>query len=200
MIPFPELLIDTLPEITQEDEIFAGKISQDYNAPIEGLSRLIREVRFYLSEWADDCISKADYQKIFGADVEIRGISITTNKGTIETKSPDIFFFWCYLAIRGIRSKVENDINSANRSERSTEEVFLLELIMLYFSKTSLPKLQQRAAIGLFLVYFKIGNPPLTEQEFKAEKNKGKFLNTQDYKRYLSDNIKSRLKKFQGIY
>jgi hypothetical protein len=190
-----------IPEITPEDEIFACKVLKQYKIPIDSLHLLIRYVRYYLTEWKEewkeDFILQDDFLKIFGPTDEIKEIIIKTDKETVKIKYPDLLFNWCLISIKRLKFRFKKQIKSSNNFIRSHEQSLLLDLILSGLTET-LNKFQQRVVIGMFLVYFKIGNPLMTEQEFEL-KRKESLTETQDYKHYLSDIVKSRLKKIQEI-
>jgi hypothetical protein len=129
--------------LTQEDNLFALRISIDYSIPLQDLEQLMRELRYYL------------------------------NKPTPLKVNADIF--------------------------EETKAAFLFELIIIFFAGTTLKITNKKIALGLFLLHFKIGNPILTESEFLKKKRK-ENLSAQDYKHYLAELVRARLRKFKSIY
>lgn len=72
-----------------------------------------------------------------------------------------------------------------------------LETLIQYLP--SAPKFKKYVIVGLLIVYFKFDSDIMTEQEFELKKEKG-LTEAQDYKHYLYDIVKSRLKKYSKTF
>ena len=189
---------ELFPQITPEDREFALKIIAKFNVPIDEICWLIKEIRYEIPnityEFDDDIKLKSDFQKLFASDTEIEEISITTNKGIIAFKYPDRLFNYFSYAIYRLKMGIEREIKGSDAFYRSVLRDELYNMIMFYFTGTSLGKFQMGVAIGMFLVHFKIykSKPIMSEQEFEANRK----IEAQDYNHYLYDIVKIPLRKF----
>lgn len=191
---------DFFPPITQEDYDFTMQVEKEFDVPFDQLLWFIREIRYDiqddLAEIKDD--SEIAYQimleRLFDSDVKIKEINITTNKGIVKITKSDLFFEYVCNAIQKMQLKLERLLNSESPIFKSMEKDILFHSIISHFAETSLNEFQQRVVIGMFIVHFKLGKPVKTEKEWNEKETE-----SQDYPHYLSDIVKSRLKKFKGI-
>ena len=108
--------IDLLPPITPEDSEFANKVKDEYNnLPYDELCWLIRDIRDTLND--DHSALKKDsrfrdtYNKLFASDVEIKGVTINTNKEDLFIKADSSLFDYFLTQIKKIHNELENKID-----------------------------------------------------------------------------------------
>lgn len=190
---------DFFPPIIAEDYDFALKIKKEYDVPFNELCLLIREIRWSIHDDLSEIKDRSEIvynmllKRVFDSDARILKIDIATNKGSVTITKSDIFFNFFSFVFKSAQYKLHKLLNSENSRNRLYENYFLLYSIFTYFNGTSLNKFQQRVSIGMFLVHFKLGKPVMTEKKFNANPTGHK-----DYKHYLNDIVKSRLKKYLG--
>lgn len=190
---------DFFPPIIGEDNDFALKIKKEYDVPFDELCLLIREIRWSIHDDLSEIKDRSEIvydmllKRVFDSDARILKIDIVTNKGSVSITKSDIFLNLFSFIINRAKYKLQTLLNSENSKNRLFENYFLLHSIFTYFNGTSLNKFQQRVSIGMFLVHFKLGKPVMTEEEFNANPT-----GHTDYKHYLNDIVKSRLKKYLG--
>jgi hypothetical protein len=132
-------------------------------------------------------------QKIFSYDAYIESITIKSNKGTVTLKHSDPYFHKLTTPIYLIKD--EHLLASEKKDKElisSAVEACLKDTILFLMSLKSLNKFQIYVIVGRILVYFNLfrGKALLTEPEYLANPKEA-----QDYKHYLYDIVKSRLKK-----
>ena len=190
------------PAITDEDQEFAVRISKEYKKiPLNEIRRLTSEVRNYIQNGIPgftevDLVSpyKEYVEMLFPSDAEIINLSITTDKGTVKIKNTDSFFKYFTTPIQRMRAKFYKE---QNYLMKILESQVPFDSIRSYMETTPLGAFQKRVVIGMFICHFKIGKHVMTEQEFKTDQEHGENpIETQSYKRYLSDIVKSRLNFF----
>ena len=181
--------------ITQEDHNFALMVNKEYDLPIDELCSLIRNARNDIEYWSlkkfdSNLVSpyKEFAENLFSSDAIIKKICITTNKGIIEINDSDSFFTFFSQPIHKMKSKFEKD---KDYLIKYMTKLGPFDIILSYFNNTSLGEFQKRVAIGMFIIYFKIGKPILTETEWNLKPREAL-----SYKHYLSRIVKDRLKKY----
>ncbi len=188
--------INLLSEITPEDEIFVSKISDEYNISIDELRWLIRDLRDEIQDNITEVrepygdFYKRYSEKLFAPDVEIQGISIKTNKGAIEIKASDPFFYYFANRIQNLKFAFDKHENNSNKKLNKLAKSLPFNKIIIYFFDTLNIPYQRNIAIGMFLAHFDFGIK--TEPDW----NKMKKSPGDDYKHYLSATVSSRLKKY----
>lgn len=196
--------ISLLSAITPEDCEFALQVKNEYNLPEDELNWLIRDIRDTLkdqfSELKEDSRLRDTYDKLFASDVEIKGITINTNKEDIYISSNVSLFDYFLTQINKIHVQFDNTISSQDDylSRWSKQSAFLKT--MIYLSGTSLGPFQRKVVIGMVLVHFRLykGKPLLTESEFKTKQVEGELLGYDSYKHYLVEIVENRLKKYSA--
>ena len=201
--------VSSLPPITPEDHNFALRIKKEYNKKKYNLSFnelcwLIRDVRDTLqegfSELKEDSRLRDTYEKLFASDVEIKGISINTNKGDIKISSTESLFNYFLIQIKKIHSEFDKTLNSEDDflNRMGKQSAFLKTVV--YCDETSLGPFQKKVVIGMFLVHFRLykGKPLLTEPGFKTKQSEGELLGYPSYKHYLVEIVENRLKKYSS--
>ena len=188
--------------LNDNDREFANKIEMAYQVPYNELCQLIKELREeidwdlnaprYLSEFQFDEFS----EKLLASDVQIKEICITTNRGVVRLRKHDLFFDRFLSACQKVIFKISRRFNLIHPYKEPSHPKFENEFgffsIVMFFRKSALKKFQQYVAIGSFLAYFKLSEKPIrTEEEFNDDPNL-----TGDYKHYLYNIVKSRLKKY----
>jgi hypothetical protein len=77
-----------LPQMTEPDKAFALEVHNKYKIPFDDLCRLIAETRNNLYDDFEELKENSDrvqtFNKLFDPEIEIKGVNIVTNKGTIE--------------------------------------------------------------------------------------------------------------------
>jgi hypothetical protein len=194
--------ISLLHPITPEDEVFAMKVKDEYNLPYDELCWLIRDIRDTMND--DYLAVKKDsrfrdtYNELFASDVEIKGITINTNKEDIFIKADSSLFDYFLTQIQKIQSELENKIDDQNHYLPAWSKINALLKTDRYISGTSLGPFQKNVVIGMFLFHFKFykGEQLLTQIEFKTKQDNGELLGYDSYKHYLAEKAERCLKKF----
>lgn len=194
--------ISLLHPITSEDENFAMKVKDEYNLPYDELCWLIRDVRDTLNDdWSavkKDSMFRDTYNKLFASDVEIKGITINTNKENIFISSDTSLFDYFLIQIKKIHSKIENAIDDQDHYLPAWSKIRALLKTDCYISGTSLGPFQKNVVIGMFLFHFRLdkGKPLLSQLEFKSKQEKGELLGYDSYKHYLAEKAQRCFEKF----
>jgi len=192
--------INSLPEITQEDYIFATMLQTEYvKLPFDDLCWLIRDLRDGIQKYQTDfdagmlSMDANFWSKLCANGIEFKSISITSNIGTIElSASHPIFEHYFYPQFEKIRSLHRK----ISESQSKGLKYYLVDLpfnkICRFLNTTQLGEFQIRVITGMFLVYFKLSKtkPLMTVSELAdSPKYPG------NYKRYLSDTVKDWIKR-----
>ncbi len=195
-----------LPAITPQDQEFAQKIVKEFDLSIDEISWLVRDIRNGIETGGIAAECKEDsklrssllhLEKLFAPKVKIKELNITTDRGTVKIKSSDPMFRYFNSPIIRMRRKLEKELKQENDYLNSLSKKTPVNKIFLYFYEaTSLNKNQVFLAIGMLMIHFQLfGNKPLwTEKEFDPDS--GYY----DYKHYLSDRVRRRLKKLISEY
>lgn len=195
--------IDLLPPITPEDSEFANKVSIEYNLPFDELCWLIRDIRDTLND--DNAAVKNDsrfrdtYNKLFASDVEIKGVTINTNKEDVFISSDTSWFNYFLAQLKRINGELENSINSQDHYLNGWSKLSALLKTDQYISGTPLGPDQKKVVIGMFIFHFKLkkGRRLFTEVEFKQKHDYSGELNGYvSYKDYLIQAAERGLEKF----
>jgi hypothetical protein len=189
--------IDSLSPITDDDNDFATDVNKEFGVSIDDLRWLIRDIRQGLLKCQEDfnegmALLDQHFWDIFcGSETELKKVSITSTLGTIDIEKShpfwEVYFYPQILKIKSLHSKILAD-------QKSDFKFWLIDLplnkIWKFFDRTSLNDFQKRVAIGMFLVHFKLwkGKPYLKKSEWNDQ------MEAQDYKHYLSDIVKTRLR------
>jgi len=129
---------------------------------------------------------------LFQLDAVIESITIKSNKGTITLTPKDSFFHNLVTPI--YRKKLVYQATTFKEgidSEIDFVDRILKDFFISLKSKTELNNFQLYVVFGLVLVHFGIyrGKPLKSEEDFKSNPTEA-----QDYKHYLYDIVKTRLK------
>jgi hypothetical protein len=194
--------ISLLHPITSEDEDFAMKVYDEYSLPYDELCWLIRDIRDTLNDgfsaFKKDSRFRDTYNELFASDVEIKGITINTNKEDIFIKTDSSLFDYFLNQIQKIHSEIEKKIDDQDHYLPAWSKINALLKTDFYISDTSLGPFQKNVVIGMFLFHFRLdrGKPLLSQLEFKSKQEKGEFLGYDSYKHYLAEAAERRLEKF----
>jgi hypothetical protein len=188
--------IDLLTPITPEDSEFANKVSIEYNLPFDEICWLIRDVRDTLkdgfSEFKENSRLKDTFDKLFARDVEIKGICINTNKGTIDIKTSDsIYEVYFRKQVQKIRRDFKDTLNLESDFLTSISKHSAFAKILIYFMGAHLIDYKRNNAIFDFIIKLSLGNPVMTEEEWVKDPTSDK-----DYKHYKNKIIRSRIKGY----
>ena len=192
--------INSLPEITQEDYIFATMLQTEYvKLPFDNLCWLIRDLRDGIQKYQTDfdagmlSMDANFWNKLCANGIEFKSISITSNIGTIElSASHPIFEHYFYPQFKKIRL-LHREISE---SQSKVLKYYLVDLpfnkICRFLKTTQLGEFQIRVVTGMFLVYLKLQKtkPVMTEIEWDNEPTYA-----DNYKRYLSETVKDWIKR-----
>jgi hypothetical protein len=184
------------------DETFYGDPADGFQGDLP--EYVLEEVPFEITRYENDRInlnnlscskdlSRECNEKIFSFDARIESITIKSNKGIVTLKHDDPYFHSLTTPI----FKIKDDHLLISEKENkellsSSIEDSLRDIIRFLTKSTSLNKFQIYVVVGMILVHFNLyrGKPLMTKQEFEATPTEA-----QDYKHYLYDIVKSRLKK-----
>jgi hypothetical protein len=206
--------IDIVPPLSKEDKEFALRLENETHLPIEALYFVVGQFRLSIENQVNEAAQlnlsihldrfypeigksyKKYIKSLLAPNLEIESITVKTNKGTIKLNPSDHLFKSLYISIQRFRKKLDNVINSKRSAFKSgLLDSLLLYLILFFRLNAKLSKFQMRVVIGMFIVHFKVfkGKLIMTEDEFNIS---SLDLEVQDYKHYLSERVKSRMKKY----
>lgn len=190
-----------LPSLTEQDQEFAERISDEFNLPLDEVSWFVELIRGYV----DDFLSseqevlpyfKTDKEKILNSsDFKMTELIIDSNYGQIKIAKSDPMFTYLENYLIRTREKLEQKISTINKqiNTRKTKSSPPIIHILRFFNSQSMVSFQKYVAIGRFLVHFKLfsNKPLMTESEFIKNPTDA----AQDYKHYLSDYVRSLIKR-----
>lgn len=181
-----------LPAITPDDQLFADMIIEEYDLPPDEITWLIRDVKDSIqdnfSKEMEDSRLNETYQKLFSPGTEIKGISIVTNKGTVDIKPYDsVFDLHFRRPLQRMRLNFKETLNSEIDFLTSLSRKSSFAKIIFYFEGTQLNKMRTNNAIFDFILYFKIGDSVKTEDEWNANPT-----SDQTFKHYKHKTVMSR--------
>jgi len=198
---------DLLPSITEADNEFALKVKKKYNKiSFDDLCLLIRNIRYDISdefsELKETVSELVDIynKKLYSPGIEIHRIIVETNKGEVYFQPDDPFtgsFF--KTAIRKTENKLKKSkTKNENAIKHISYECIFAKIVTFAVLNSGLGPYQQIVFFGYFLVHFKIykGEHLDTEDEFEIKRNEGKYLNYNNYGRYLKSRLENIFKKY----
>lgn len=191
--------------LTAEDREFAQKLSDEFNLPLEELCIDIGMVHGNIES------AKEDYDNIKHGNIEvyqdlkdslsgaIKAVHIVTNNGPVSFSSQDIYFRHFEKAIKNVRNSCDVIIHSEDNpcSKSDLDKILRRTWMGFYLSSASI--WNKRVIIGYLLVYFKVDPSIMTKEEFEEDQLRPRKSrsNARDYKHYLADFVKSRMKIYK---
>jgi|SRR5450759_1149375 len=150
------------------------------------------------TDFIDKNIPRSTFRKcneyLFPTDAVIESITLKSNKGVVCISSNDPIYYRLLAPVLEMKQSFQTRLVIQNKVLGSTLiEATLKDIIAFLTSSTTLNKFQKNVVVGMILVHFKLykGKPLLQKEEFD-----NKDRDTQDYKHYLNDIVKSRVKKY----
>lgn len=186
--------------LKKEDNEFAEGLAQEFGLPLDDLKEFIGDIHdaiqngypiIKLGYYDGVPITFVEpYHRLFEYDLDIRKISIETNKGIIEFYKTDTYFALFIAPLKKIRRSVRQALSKFKKMDERHERSCILEAILKYFHcKDSLNKTTVLYATGLFMLHFKLfGYKPILKKEDFTDD-----YGAWDYKHYLVDIVKRRL-------
>jgi len=188
-----------LPQMTEPDKAFALEVHKQYKIPIDDLCRLIAEVRDNLFDDLEEMKENSNYvqtlTKLLDPEIEITGINIVTNKGTIKIDSSDNLYSYLTIPIQRIKDKFNADLNYLDTALFHGSKDYSCNEVMKFINNTSLI-LEHKAYLAFdFIHYFKFywdSKPTKTKAEWDADPTDAPTYNK--YRSYIG---KTRLKNLK---
>lgn len=181
-----------------QDKEFAERICQEYRLPSEEITTLIGMVREYIhddfSSDLDDSRLRETYNLLFSQGAEIKGITIRTDRGSVEVKPHDLVYEEYFRKpLKAMKYDFRETLNKEVNFLTALSWRSAFAMIVYYFEVTPLPlnKMQRNCVIFDFIQYFGMGNSVLTEKEWKKNEPGG-----ETYRHYKNVIVKSRKKRY----
>lgn len=184
-----------LPQMTEQDQAFALEVHNQYKIPFDDLCRLIANVRNNIVDDFEKLKESSDrvqtFNKLFDPEIEIKGVNIITNKGTIEIDSSDRFYSCLKIPIQRIKDKFKADLKYLDDRLPKGAKAHSCNDVMKFIKATSLKPRHKEILAFEFIHYFKFhwdSKPTKTKKEWDANPTEAK-----NYPAYCRDIGKSRL-------
>lgn len=189
------------PYIKIEDAKFAEDLAQEFMLPLDDLKELIEDTRNAIQNGyphfifgSNDGIPEdvvAPWHRLMKYDLKVKKISVETDKGIIEFFPEDRYFRPLMAQLRKIKKRVKLALSKYRKvTDRFERNAILFDILKFFVKQDFLNKTTALYATGLCMIYFELyGYKPILKKEDFTDD-----YEAWDYKHYLVDIVKSRLK------
>jgi len=184
------------------DKEFAEELALELQLPHDDVEEFVIDIRdaiqngfpsikIGLYDGVPPCVVEP-WHRLFEYDFDVQKISIETSKGIVEFYSTDPYFELFMAPISKIRISIRQALSKFKKLTEHMERSSILNEILEYFYRQdSLNKTTVLYATGLCMVHFKFyGYKSILRKEDFTED-----YGAWDYKHYLVDIVKRRLRK-----